>query len=121
MAESKNEVLEFIEIEKDLQESLVRAIDRSNKAEKDLARLSDGDAVSQLEKERQDDLRVRLQKQVRSVDCMANVLHSIRSVLSRTYTLQCVIIIILIVLLRCHTALSLFSLSLPRFSFHHYV
>ena len=78
MAESRNEVSELSEIQKDLQESLVRAIDRLNKAEKEVARLSDGAAASQSEKERQDDLRVRLQKQVKSVECIANVLHSMR-------------------------------------------
>ena len=87
LAESRNEVSELSEIQKDLQESLVRAIDRLNKAEKEVARLSDGAAASQSEKERQDDLRVRLQKQVKSVDCIANVLHSMRSIQIRTYTL----------------------------------
>ena len=87
MAESRNEVSELSEIQKDLQESLVRAIDRSNKAEKEVARLSDGAAASQSEKERQDDLRVRLQKQVKSLDCIANALHSMHFIQIRTYTL----------------------------------
>ena len=87
MAESRNEVSELSEIQKDLQESLVRAIDRSNKAEKEVARLSDGAAASQLEKERQDDLRIRLQKQVKSLDCIANALHPMHFIQIRTYTL----------------------------------
>ena len=43
----------------------MRTGDRLNKAEREVVRLSEGGASSQLERERLEDLRIRLQKQVR--------------------------------------------------------
>lgn len=65
MFESKSKINEQAEREKDLTSSLRSAIDRLNKAEKEVAHLSEGGSSGQRERDRLQDLCVSLQKQVR--------------------------------------------------------
>ena len=65
MFESKSKINEQAEREKDLTSSLQSAIDRLNKAEKEVAHLSEGGSSGQRERDRLQDLCVSLQKQVR--------------------------------------------------------
>ena len=64
LQESKNKITELCESESDLKDTLLRTTDRLNKAEKEVAVLSEGGASGQRERDRLEDLRVRLQKQV---------------------------------------------------------
>ena len=57
-----------------MEEAFVRTGDRLNKAEREVVRLSEGGASSQLERERLEDLRIRLQKQVRENQISASII-----------------------------------------------
>ena len=66
MFESKSKINEQAEREKDLTSSLQSAIDRLNRAEKEVVLLSEGGSSGQRERDRLQDLCVSLQKQVRT-------------------------------------------------------
>lgn len=64
MFESKSRITHLTETEKDLQDALTRTADRLSKAEKEVLLFSEGGESGARERERLEDLSIKLQKQV---------------------------------------------------------
>lgn len=64
MFESKARITHLTETEKDLQDALTRTSDRLSKAEKEVVLLSEGGESGTRERDRLEDLSIKLQKQV---------------------------------------------------------
>ena len=67
MFESKSRIAHLTETEKDLQDALTRTADRLSKAEKEVVLLSEGGENGARERDRLEDLSIKLQKQVSSL------------------------------------------------------
>ena len=67
MFESKSRIAHLTETEKDLQDALTRTADRLSKAEKEVVLLSEGGESGARERDRLEDLSIKLQKQVSSL------------------------------------------------------
>lgn len=79
MFESRARIDQLTETEKDLQDALTRTADRLSKAEKEVAHLSESGESGVRERDRYEDLTIKLQKQVSLSFSLSNSFNSLMS------------------------------------------